>query len=163
MRKLFLVLIAILLTCGVASAVSIPQSENASTGGPYVWTVPVHNNESSTTMDVGDVVCWDIDSSTGDDDNYVYICDSADTYIVAGVVYGNDISAGDNGTVAVHGVVSVDYATSGGTHGGAAGALVCNSSSGATAKNCQTDAAAFGIVTTAASSGVATVYLKGLR
>jgi len=109
MKKLFLSLLAILLIAGVAYAVSIPVVEDATTG-PGVWLVPVYNNLGST-MDAGDVAIWDIDSSTGDNDNYVTTTSTAETGGVAGVVYPNDITAGDTVTIAIRGVVNVDTVT----------------------------------------------------
>lgn len=157
MKKLFFVLLAILLVAGTAYAISIPQSESA-TNGPAVVTIPVYNN-SGSTMDAGDVAIWDIGSSTGDNDNYVTTTTTAATYLVAGVVYPADIAAGDVGTLAIRGVVPVDYA--GGD--GAAGGLLCTSTVAGNASSCSsTQAASFGIVTTALSGGVVNAFLKGL-
>ena len=158
--KKFLILLALLFGVATQSwAISIPGAENPAEG-PAVWLIPVYNSEASTTLDVGDVACWDLDSSTGDNHNYVNLCTAADTGIVAGVVYGADITAGAYGNLAVHGVVQVDTATSAlGTVGG----LACSSSSGGTARSCTTENGSFGIVTTANTANSANVFLFGLQ
>lgn len=148
MRKFLFALLAVLLIAGMANAVSIPQSEDPN-HGPGVWMVPVY---SAGALDVGDVVVWAIDDSTGDNDNWVETTTTANTSIVAGVVYPSAISAGGTGTIAIRGVVQVDV------EGGiAAGDLLCTSSTAGTAKSCGTQTIAaygqFGIATSAASSG----------
>ena len=161
MKKLFLsVLFAILLVGGYANlahAIAIPEAEQGNEG-PAVWLVPVYNN-SGGTLDVGDVVVWDIEQSTGDNDNYVTTTTTADTVLVAGVVYGNDIAAASSGTIAVHGFVSVDMAGGGNTVDGP----VCTSATAGSAQSCGNNAAAFGFVTTVTSSGSANVFVKGLN
>jgi len=119
MRKLFLTLIAILLVAGVAYAADIPAVVNPK-AGPEVWVTTVYNDDSST-LDVGDCVEWKIGNSTGDNDNYVEQCDSADTFIVAGIVYPVDIAVGDVGTIAIRGVVEADV-----INGTEAGSLLCS-------------------------------------
>lgn len=159
MNKLFsmLLLAVLLMAGGLAHAISIPDGEDAK-NGPAVWLVPVYNN-SGSTMDVGDVAVWDISSSTGDVSNYVTTTTTAGTSIVAGIVYRNDIAAGDTGTIAVHGVVAVDMASGGNTVNGP----VCSSATAGSGMSCTDDDKAFGIVTTVTSSGSANVYVKGLN
>jgi hypothetical protein len=106
MRKLFFALLAVLLMAGMAFAVSIPQTEEGK-NGPYTWYQPVYNN-SGGSLDAGDVVIWDIDSSTGDNDNYVTTTTTAATALVAGVVWPSAISAGDTGTIAIYGMAECD-------------------------------------------------------
>lgn len=159
MKKLLFVL-ALLLIAVPAFAISIPQSESGTTG-PAIVTIPVYNN-SGGTMDAGDVAVWDIGSSTGDNDNWVTTTTTADTFLVAGVVYPADIAAGDVGTIAVRGVVQVDF---GATGTGAAGSLLCSDSVAGAADNCTSstgDKNAFGIVTTAVSSNSVNAMLQGL-
>lgn len=154
MRKYLYVFLAILLVAGVAHAISIPQSEDPKTG-PAVWTVPVYNN-SGGTLDVGDVVVWDIASSTGDDDNYVTTTTTADTFLVAGVVYGNDILAASRGVIAVHGVVSVDLVTTSHVN---AGTLLCSGTTAGAAQACSdltSDNEAIGFSVTEAGTGAST-------
>lgn len=143
MKKLFLVL-SLLALAGVSHAANIPGAVDPK-GGPEVWTVPVYNN-SGGTLDVGDVVIWDIVSSTGDNDNYVTTTTTADyTGPVAGVVYPADIAAGDSGTIAIYGVVQVDAIAA---HLTSDNALACTSTTAGSAKSCTTNPAAFGFVTT---------------
>ena len=106
MKKLLIAIFAILLMAGIASATNVPRTISA-TDGPEVWLVSVYNN-SSSTIDAGDVVIWDIDESTGDDDNYVNTTTGGATRIVAGVVYPVDIAAKSVGLLAVRGVVDCD-------------------------------------------------------
>lgn len=161
MNKLLLnslfALLVIASGANLAHAIGIPSSEDPK-DGPAVWTVPVYNN-SGSTLDVGDVVVWDIGSSTGDDDNYVTTTTTADTALVAGVVYRNDIAAGDTGTIVVHGVVDVDVLA--GLQ--SAGGIACTSATAGSARNCTNDAHGFGIVTQGASGGTAKVYVEKLN
>lgn len=157
MKKLFLVLAVVLLTASSVFAVSIPESEDA-TAGPGVWLIPVYNNLGST-MDAGDVAIWDIGSSTGDNDNWVTTTSTAGTQLVAGVIFPSDIAAGATGTMAIKGVVPVDYATGNGT--GAAASLICTSTTAGSAGHCTDNNAAFGIVTTAVSGGSVNAYIFG--
>lgn len=161
MRKLFSFLLAALLIvsiAGVASAVSIPAVENAE-DGPAVWLIPVYNNESAE-MSIGDCAEWDIGSSTGDNDNYVVECDTADTFLVAGIVYPAAIGAGKVGSIAVKGVVSANFD---GQVGGA-GELVCASGTEGLTSACSdtaTDANAFGFTTADPASNAGLIYIFG--
>jgi hypothetical protein len=156
MNKFFGIFLAVLLVCGVAFAASIPGTEDA-TDGPAVWTIPVYNN-SSGTLDVGDVVVWDIANSTGDNDNYVTTTTTADTHIVAGVVYPSDIADGAVGTIVIRGVVQVDVVQG---NLQTAGGLACTGTTAGSAGSCADDNAAFGIVTQGSSGGTsALVFVK---
>lgn len=159
MRKLLLILALLLLGATKSYAIAIPEAENPAEG-PALWIVPVYNAEASTTLDVGDVVVWDIGSSTGDNDNYVKSTTTADTALVAGVIYGADIAAGGVGNMVVHGVVDVDSLT---TSMNTVGGLACTSTTGGSAKTCDTQANAFGIITQVQSGGSAKVYVRGLQ
>ena len=158
MKKLFsmLFLAALLLSGGLAHAISIPVGEDAK-GGPAIWTIPVYNN-SGSTMDAGDVAVWDIGSSTGDNDNYVTTTTTADTTIVAGVIYPQDIAAGDTGTMAVHGTVLVDAS---GIGLNSVGGPVCSSATAGAARSCVTNASAFALVTAVSDGTNATVFING--
>lgn len=161
MKKLLsmLVLATLILSGGLAHAISIPQSEDPNNnGGPAQWLVPVYNN-SGVSLAAGDVVVWDIGNSTGDTANYVTTTTTADTNIVAGVVYRDNIPAGATGSIVVHGVTTVSMLGAGQTVGG----LVCSSGTAKKAINCGTNANAFGIVVTATSSGYANVFVKGVN
>lgn len=150
MRKLFLFLIAILLIAGIASAHTIAINPK---DGPMTQVIPVYNN-SGSVLDAGDVVVWDIGSSTGDNDNYVTTTTTADTVIVAGVVYPADISTGDTGSIVIYGVVDCDISSI----ALPAGSVLCSSATAGAARACAdgADAKGFGhtlAAITASSSG----------
>lgn len=143
MKKLFL---AILLL-GLASTVhatSIPEAMEPKEGGPNLWLESVYVTTTATALDVGDVVCSDMDSSTGDDDNWVEQCSAADTYLAVGVVWPAAIAAGGAGTIVIRGPVATDAVAGQLT---AVNGLACTSTTGGSARSCTTDAANFGIVT----------------
>jgi len=157
MKKLFLTLLAILLITGIASAAGIPYYVDAKTG-PEVWITSVYNN-SGGTLDVGDVVVWDISSSTGDNDNYVTTTTTASTFLVAGVVYPLDIAAANEGTIAIMGPVAVDCAST-----VAAGERICSSGAAGEATDVQCHVGdAFGYALTASSSSSCMVNIFGKR
>jgi hypothetical protein len=104
MKKFLFLMLVILSFVGYANAESVlidPQD------GPMITTVPVYNN-SSYIMGVGSIVIWDIGSSTGDNDNYVNLTTTADTYLVAGIVYPAAIPSGKTGSIATYGIVDCD-------------------------------------------------------
>ncbi len=144
MKKLFLAVLFLGLAVSSYSA-SIPTSIEPKAGGPEVWVQSVYVDTGSTALDVGDVVCWDGDSSTGDDDSWVEQCSAADTYLVAGVVWPAGIAAGASGTIAIKGPVQVDAVAA---SLGVANGLACSSTTAGSARSCTTDAANFGIVVT---------------
>ena len=162
MKKLFSFFLSALLLLGLAGnsfAINIPESDNP-TAGPQVVTIGVYNNNTGDAqLTAGDVVIWDIDSSTGKNDNYVTVSSTADTYIVAGVVYPRDILAGDIGTIAVKGVVPVTVLSS---NAATAKGLLCTSTTVHRAKDCANRDAAFGIVTTVAAGTAAQAYINVL-
>lgn len=155
MKKFYSILFALLLVCGVAFAANIPGVVDPDDGGPEVWVTSVYNN-SSTTLDVGDIVIWDVDASTGDDDNWVTTTTTAGTHLAAGIVYPKDIAAGESGTIAIRGPVQVDVM------GVVTDGKVCTSTEAAKATTCAgaNDANSIGIATSATSAGSATVLLK---
>lgn len=158
MKSLKLFLLSTILLLGVGGSVfatTIPDATEPKEGGPDVWLQSVYNN-SGSTMDVGDVAIWDGDSSTGDDDNWVTTTTTADTYLVAGVVYPANIAAGASGTIAIRGPVQTDQLT--GLN--AVKGLACSSTTAGSAKTCDTNAANFGIVVTAAASNSAIVCVR---
>lgn len=153
MKKLFSFFVVALLlglTTNVFALVCSTSVE-PNAGGASQCIESVYNN-SGSTLDSGDVVIWDLDSSTGDDDNWVTTTTTADTYLVAGVVV-NAINAGESGTIVVRGFANVDVQSGLNTVKGPA----CSSSVAGSARSCVTDAANFGFVTTVAASGSANV------
>ena len=152
-KGLFFLVLALLLGLSTTSfALECSQSPEPQTGGPEQCVTSVYNN-SGSTLDVGDVVIWDIDASTGDNDNWVTTTTTADTYLVAGVVTGNDIAVAGQGTIVTRGFAAVDVLS--GLQ--VVKALACTSTTAGSAKSCDTVAANFGIVTTVTSSGSANV------
>ena len=140
-------------------ALECAQSPEPQTGGAEVCVTSVYNN-SGSALDDGDVVVWDIGSSTGDDDNWVTTTTTADTYLVAGVVEGA-IGVAGQGIITTRGVTNVDFGTTG---LGAAGSVLCSSTTAGSAGNCGGAASggwgAFGIVTTAVSSNSVNAYIN---
>ena len=147
MKKL-IVLVAVLLM-GVTSVFAQQYTDivEPQSGGPNVALQSVWNNGAST-LDVGDVVIWDVDASTGDNDQWVATTTTADTYVVAGVVYPSDITAGSRGTIAVRGPVAVDVLMGLQTLDGQA----CTSTTAGAAGTCADNGASFGSVITPATS-----------
>lgn len=163
MNKLLTSVLALLLLASgqqLAHAIAIPEAEDAD-NGPAIWLVPVYNN-ASATVSAGDVVIWDIDASTGDNDNWITTSTAGDTGGVAGVVYGSSIAAGNKGTIAVHGVVPVNMQGGGNSVKGP----VCTGTVAGKARSCTTttlEANRFGNVTQATTSGVAYVNVNNLN
>jgi hypothetical protein len=157
MRKLFITLL-VLGIAGTLCAWNFPTTEKYNDGGAII-TRQVY---SASALDVGDVVVWAIGDSTGDNDNYVATTTTANTYIVAGVVYPAAIAAGEVGSIAVRGPVQVDWVSAGSSTTGNVGSPVCSSATAGEAWACQTattSAANFGHVVTEASAGSATMYV----
>jgi len=153
MRKLLFVLIALFICVGAVYA-NIGCDPKA---GPCRDVESVYNNETTVTLDVGDVVEWDINSSTGDNDFYVLQPNANNTHLVAGVVVGKDIVAGARGTIATYGNVTVDCPA-----GIAVDNLLCSTagSGDASAAVCSPDNA-FGFATSASSGGSCEAFIFG--
>ena len=156
MKKLVLVILALFLFVGGASAANIPRAVDP-INAREMWITSVFNDEGSGTVaDVGDCVEWKMDSSTGDNKNYVEVCDSADTFLVAGVVWPVDIADQTTGIIVIKGPVETDtvYGTA------LAGTLVCSSTTAGSVVDCSSgavDANALGYITAAGSSHSAIV------
>jgi len=138
MKKFTFILVALLVVSfsGLAIAANVPGAVDPK-NGPEVWITEVYNN--TTALTAGDVVVWDISSSTGDNDNYVTTTTTEDTQLVAGIVWPVGIAAADTGSIAIRGVVDCDIngATS-------AGAILCTADTAGESKNCEVDHFAFG-------------------
>lgn len=133
MRKVLSILFAILFIAGTAYAANIQSMVNP-TAGPEVWITPVYNN-STSTVSVTEVVIWDVDASTGDNDNYINTTTTAGTHLVAGVVYPSDIAAKSAGTIAIGGIVTVEVLAASGAFTDSA---LCTSTTAGSAKACAT-------------------------
>jgi len=102
-RLLLITALVLLMAVGFVYAANIsrvvdPQNQKE------IWTTQVYNN-AGKALTVGEVVVWEISASTGDNDNYVTVTTTADTAIVAGIVYPAGIADGENGTIAIYGMV----------------------------------------------------------
>lgn len=139
MKKVFL-FAALLIASIAGTALAHTMSYNPQ-DGHGVQAIPVYNN-SGSDLDVGDVVVWDIGSSTGDNDAYVTTTTTADTHIVAGVVWHSTIATGETGSIAIYGLVDCDS-----VDGIAAGGPICSSGTAGAARTCQNNDANFGHAT----------------
>ena len=155
MKRFIFTVIALFLFTGVANAASIASAVNP-VDGPELWVTAVYNNDDAT-MDVGDCAQWDIENSTGDNDNYVEQCDAVDTFLVAGVVWPVDIASKDKGLIVTKGVVQVD--TLGAIMEGSA---ICASATAGSVYVCsdpEDDSNQFGYAVTGQSGGSATAMV----
>jgi hypothetical protein len=113
MKKLFLVVFALLLLAGVANATNIPTVTDPK-NYPMVWTEIVYNGSGSTIYS-GYVVDWDFDTCDSDagsmfDDmgSWVKVNSTADSIWTAGVLpIGKNLANGDIGRIVVKGPVPV--------------------------------------------------------
>jgi len=147
MKKIILSLLVALFLVSVAHAVNIPRVMDPKNQAE-VWTTPVYNN-SGKELTVGEVVVWDIGSSTGDNDNYVTVTTSADTALVAGVVWPAAIPTAGTGSIAIYGFVDVDMYSAAET----VADIICTSTTTDKAADCTTDTYGFGYVMEAADPG----------
>lgn len=155
MKKLLLIL-ALLLCGGVSYAANIPDVVNPYDGGPSPWVDSVYNN-SGSSLSVGDLVVWDVASSTGDDDAWVTTTTTANTNLVAGVVWPKAIAAGDRGSIVIRGPVTVNTS---GNH--AAGDGLCSSGTAGKVGVCSSAITGnrIGFAVAGDSSGTVKAFLK---
>jgi len=151
MRKFIILTLAILFTAGIAYGHTV--AIDPKTGAPSV-TIPVYNN-SSSTIDAGDVVIWDIDDSTGDNDAYVNTTTTASTGMIAGVVYPADIGAASVGSILIYGVTSCDIVAAAGVI--AVDAPLCTSGTAGAGTQCELTEPTYAHTVTATTSGGTTV------
>lgn len=118
MKKLFLLVFALLLMAGVANATNIPQMVDPK-NYPTVWTELVYNG-SGSTIQSATIVEWDFDASDVDENQYDDMCswvqtaDGASDIWTAGVVpWGKTIANGDVGPIVIKGPTFViEHSTS---------------------------------------------------
>ena len=107
MKKYLFIVLALLLTVGVANAAGIPLGVDPASG-PEIWTQVVYN-DSGSALTSGTVVIWDYtDSDMYDLDDrkaYVTTTTTVDDIAVAGVVVSPSIAAGDVGAICIYGPV----------------------------------------------------------
>jgi len=157
MKKFRLFLLSALLVVSMAGAVMAQTIACDPVAGPCFEAQAVFNN-SGNTLDVGDVVVWDIGSSTGDNDNYVTTTTTATTGLVAGVVYPVAIATASAGSIVTYGQVTVDATTDGTAP--VAGGYICTSGTAGAARTCGINQNAFGHATGNASAGSATAFIN---
>lgn len=108
MRKFLFIVLALLLTWGVANAANIPMGVDPS-AGPEIWTMEVYN-DSGSNLTSGSVVVWDYtDTDMSYIQNrkmYVTTTTTLDDVAVAGVIVDPTIANGDVGTIAIRGPVA---------------------------------------------------------
>lgn len=137
MRKLFLVLVA-LLVVSVGNAQAWFAADAKTTDGAASVKIPVYNN-SGATLDAGDVVIANFSASTGDNDLYVTTSTTADTGIVVGVVWPADIASTDVGSVVVYGFAECDVNIGGISVDGP----ICTSTTAGSGKACTSATAGY--------------------
>jgi len=158
--KKFVIFLAILLLVsftGVAQAQLFVDPE----AGPEIWVTSVYNN-SSSTITSGSIVIWDIDASTGDNDNYINTTTTADTTQVAGIVWPADILSKGKGSIVVRGTgITVTVTNSAGV---GVGTELCTGGTAGTAHHCSEsgDPNSVGFCTSANSSGTCVAYISAL-
>ncbi len=142
MKKLLSFLFAALLLTTLTGAVlahTIAYDPQSTMGN---IAVPVYNN-SGAALAAGDVVVWDIGSSTGDDDAYVTTTTTADTSIVAGIIWPATINAGNTGSMVIWGLAQCDI--KGASN---AGSVLCSSTTAGESAPCLDNDSAFAITAT---------------
>ena len=159
--KKFVIFLAILLLVsftGMAQA----QLFVDPVAGPEVWVTSVYNN-SGSSLSAGDVVIWDIASSTGDNDNYVTTTTAVDTTLIAGVVFPNSIGTGEIGSIAVRGAGIKVNTIAGGSV--AVGTSLCTGATAGSASVCSEtggDPNRIGFCTSANTGSSCTAFISVL-
>ena len=147
MKKILGLFIAMLLIASVAGAHQLSSDPTGAmtTQFPAVY-IDVY---SAGALDAGDVVVWAIDDSTGDNDAWVESTTTADTGIVAGVVWPNAIAAKGTGTIVIYGMAECDASSAG---IGSMGTMCTTSTAGAGDSCAATDGSGSYAIATAAIS-----------
>jgi len=162
--RLFLLTCLLMLSItGLVSAANIPAAVDPDDGGPEVWTIQVYNDDdSSGDFDVGDIVIWDIDASTGDNDNWVTTTATADyTGAIAGIVYPKAIAYHETGSVAIWGSVQADILNG---HGQTLYGYICTSATAGSGRDCAsaTNSTEYGQIVQVGSSTSAQILVNTL-
>ena len=155
-RILSLVILLSFIVTGIAFSAQIPDVTQPASG-PEKWQMSVFNN-SGAALDDGDLVIWDVGSSTGDDDMYVTTSTTAGTGPIAGVVEGS-IAIASTGSITVYGVTNVD--TDGGGVTGAGTNMTVGSQTGtATTIGSRTNAHLLGVSVAATASNSTQIFVN---
>lgn len=146
--KKYLIMIAVLLFVMTGSAnaawfIADPQV----TDGAASVKISVHNDvANAVTLNTGEVVIWDIDASTGNNDLFVATTTTANTGLVAGVIWPTAIEAGNSGSMVVYGFAECEV----GKGGVKAFGLLCTGATAGSGDGCTVvadEAQAYAIVT----------------
>ena len=154
MKKYLFIVLAVLLMASVANATVVPGAVDAK-AGPEVWVTSVYNNSGGSLAE-GDLLVWQIGSSTGDDDNYVTTTTTADTHLVAGVVYKAAIATASRGLMALKGVAPIDVLGS-----VVDGSILCSSATAGEAGVCSDDAYAIGHAVASGDNTTVNAFIYG--
>jgi len=146
MKRILFSVLALLIFVGVAYAHN-PLYDPQTTDG-WARLAPVFNN-AGATVSKGDVVVWDIDGSTGDDDFYITTTTTDDTGLVAGVVWPADIADQATGSIAIWGIVQCNVDATGADEN----STLCTSTTAGDASSCSDAGAAFGHASVALVNG----------
>lgn len=139
MRKLFLVLVA-LLVVSVGNAQAWFAADAKTTNGAASVSIPIYNDDdSSSDWDAGDVIVLDASDSTGDNDLYGTRTTTADTGLVVGVVWPSAITNGNVGSVVVYGFAECDLSAL----GIAADSPICTSTTAGAGDACSSGTAGY--------------------
>ncbi len=149
MKKVFIVLVSILCVCSVAHAyfmIGDPRKTDAAAN----IKIPVFNN-SGVALDTGDVVIWDVGSSTGDNDLYVTTTTTSNTGLVAGVV-SSAIGISSSGSIIVYGFAECDIDST--PRGNVVnGTILCTSGTAGDGEPCLDDNQSYAIANATIAAG----------
>lgn len=158
MKKLFFIFLAVFLLTA-SSAYAQGQAVDPK-NGPEVWVTSVFNN-SSSTVNAGDIVIWDIDDSAGDNDNYINTTTTADTSQVAGIVWPAAIAGKAYGSIATR---AMGITVNTGYNAPGAGSELCTSGVAGIAVTCSEigDPNRVGFCTSARTNKTCVAYISVL-
>ena len=134
MKKIIGLFIAMLLIASVAGAhqLSSDPSGAMTTQFPAVYVDVYNDPDNADALAAGEVVVYDIDASSGDNDFWVATTTTADTGVVAGVVWPNAIAVGGTGTIVIYGMAQCTADGGGVSSKG----LMCTSTTAGAGKGC---------------------------
>lgn len=146
-KRLSFLLVAVLAVFTASSAQAWFATEPKAANGSGQVAISVYNN-ASADLDAGDVVVWDLDASTGDNDLYVTTTTTVETGLVAGVVWPAAISDGNTGSIVVYGQAECDVST-----GVEAAGVLCSSATAGSGRSCTNPYYKYAIANTVAVAG----------
>jgi len=123
MKKLIIMFAILFLGMVSTAQAHTMMADGKTTDGAAYHTWPVFNN-SSSALDEGDVVVWDVAASTGNNDLYVNTTTTANTGLVAGVVTSAGCVASSACDIIIFGLAKCDTLVGLGV---GEGGLICTS------------------------------------